>query len=137
MPIAAIIEHGAKPAYDLVDESGLLVNSVSFKPKREYVERKNAGNRAVSYVRAENPTMDISIGGVPIPGSGGVLAGICVSHPGNAVTIANFTGTDVIHGFANADGGLILFKDPTLDLSDSEEASSQIEITLYPFVATS
>lgn len=134
MPLAAIIEHGTKPGYDLVDETGLLVNSVSFKPKREYVERKNSGARAVTYVRAENPTMDISIGGVPIPTVAGALQGVCVTHPGNAQALANFTGTDTVHGFANADGGLMLFKDPTLDLTDSEEPKSQIELTLYPFV---
>jgi hypothetical protein len=131
---AAIIEHGTSPNYELVNETGLLVTSVRFSPKREYVEKKSAGTRAVTYVRAENPTMDISIGGKPIPSAQGNLAGVCLTHPGNTTALANFTTSDVVHGFTYSATALLLYKDPTLDLSDTESPTTQIEATFYPFV---
>ena len=63
MPVQAIIEHGAKPTYDLVDETGVLVTKLSIKPTREYVERKNS-QRMVSYIRAENPRITFEFSGI-------------------------------------------------------------------------
>ena len=63
MPVQAIIEQGTRPAYDLTDETGVLVTKLSIKPTREYVERKNS-QRMVSYVRAENPRITFEFSGI-------------------------------------------------------------------------
>lgn len=131
----AIIEHGVKPGYDQVDETGLLVLKTSFKGKRDFVEKKNPQYRWVSYVRGENPMLEITINGKPIPSAEGALEGICVLHPGNAATLANFSGTDSIHGFAAADNKLILFKDFTLDTTDEEEPTDDLNFAVYPGIA--
>jgi hypothetical protein len=57
MPVQAIIEHGARPDYDVTDETGV--------PTREYVERKNS-DRMVAYVRAENPKISFEFNGIMV-----------------------------------------------------------------------
>ena len=74
MPVQAIIEHGTRPAYDLTDETGVLVTKLSIKPTREYVERKNS-QRMVSYVRAENPRITFEFSGIIVGNSATVLYG--------------------------------------------------------------
>lgn len=133
MPIAAIIEHGVKPNYDVLDETGVLVKSLSIKPTRESVERKG-GQRLVVYVREENPMMTLDFKGSIIADSNGAAVGFANQHPGTTVTsLANFTGD--IHGF-NPSDGKIIYKDPVRDLSDGEE-EPQISFTAkqYPGIA--
>lgn len=137
MPLDALIEHGVKPGYDLVDESGLIVMKTSFKGTRDKVEKKNPETKMVAYVRAENPQLTININGKPIPGPDGALQGICTLHPGNAASLLNFTGTDSVHGFAASDNKLIYFDDFTLDASDEEEPTNDLNFTLYPGIAAS
>jgi hypothetical protein len=132
MPVAAIIEHGTKPGYDQVDEQGLIVLKTSFKGSRTKVEKKNPQLRMPTYVRGEAPTMTININGKPIPDAGGSLQGICAAHPGNAMTLLNFTGTDSVGGFAAADNALIYYDDFTLDTQDEEEPTFDSNFTLYP-----
>ena len=131
----AIIEHGVKPGYDQVDESGLIVFKTSFKGKRDKVEKKNPSSRQVTYVRGENPMMTINVNGKPIPGSDQALQGVCVLNPGVAVSLANWTGTDAVGGFAAADNKLVYYDDFTLDTSDEEEPTFDMNFTVYNGIA--
>ncbi len=135
MAVTPIIEHGIKPGYDQVDETGLIVMKTSYKGTRTKVEKKNPETRMVTYVRGEDPKMTITINGKPIPGPEGALTGICLLHPGNAYALANFSGTDAVHGFAASDNRLIYFDDFTLDTSDEEEPTDDLNFTLYPGIA--
>jgi len=129
MPVQAIIEHGARPAYDLADESGVLVNKLSIKPTREYVERKNS-QRMVAYVRAENPRITFEFSGV-IVGEG--ASGFADQHPGTAITaLANFQ--SAIHGFSPTEGRII-YKDPTRELSDTDEPQVSFTAEMFPGIA--
>lgn len=135
MPVAAIIEHGTKPDFDLVDETGIMVKKVSFKPQRDFVERKNS-DRWISYVRGENPRMDINISGTLVPDGSGEAQGLGDEHPGNGVAIANFTGTASVHGYDAADDAVIVMKDATRDLSEEEEPQVDVNLTLYPGITS-
>ncbi|WP_345736226.1 hypothetical protein [Prosthecobacter algae] len=104
----------------------------SFKGSRTKVEKKNPETRMVTYVRGENPVLNITVNGKPIPGPGGALQGICLLHPGNAYALLNFTGTDQVHGFNASDNRLIYFDDFTLDTSDEEEPTDDLNFTVYP-----
>lgn len=132
MAIQAIIEHGSKPGYDQVDEEGLIVMSTSFKGTRTKIEKKNPETRMVGYIRAEDPRMTININGKPIATAGGALQGICIINPGNALNLANFTGSDAVAGFAAADNKLLFYDDFTLDTTDGEEPTFDLNATLYP-----
>ena len=129
MPVQAIIEHGARPAYDLSDETGVLVQKLSIKPTREYVERKNS-QRMVAYVRAENPRISFDFSGIIV---GDSATGFADQHPGTAITaLANFQGA--IHGFAPTDGKII-YKDPTRELSDTDEPQVNFSAEMFPGIA--
>lgn len=131
----AIIEHGVKPGYDVVDETGLVVTKSSIKGKRDKTEKKNPSTKMVTYVQLHNPIMTIQLDGKPIPAPDGALQGLCLLHPGNAAQLANWTGADAAHGFAAADNRLILFEDFTLDSSDEEEPTDSMNFTVYPGIA--
>ena len=129
MPVQAIIEHGARPSYDLSDETGVLVHKLSIKPTREYVERKNS-HRMVAYVRAENPRISFEFSGVIV---GDSATGFADQHPGTAITaLANFQGA--IHGFSPTDGKII-YKDPTRELSDTDEPQVSFSAEMFPGIA--
>lgn len=135
MAIEPIIEHGVKAGYDQVDETGLIVMKTSFKGSRTKVEKKNSETRMVSYVRGENPNMAVTVNGKPIQAPDGALQGICLLHPGNAYALLNFSGTDEVHGFKASDNRLIYFDDFTLDTSDEEEPTDDLNFTVYPGIA--
>src|SRR5687768_11737106 len=108
MPLQAIIEHGAR---------------------RDYVERKNS-NRMVAYVRAENPRISFEFSGIIV---GESATGFADQHPGTAVTaLANFASS--IHGFAPTDGKII-YKDPTRELSDTDEPQVSFTAEMFPGIA--
>jgi hypothetical protein len=133
MPVDAIIEHGVKPGYDLVDETGLLVKSLEITPTREKIQRKG-NNRKVSYVRYENPLLNLAFSGAILPDGAGAAVGFANQHPGTTITaLANYTGD--IHGFSPADGKII-YEDPVRSLSDGDE-EPQVSFTAvqYPGIA--
>lgn len=135
MALTAIIEHGVKPGYDLVDETGLVILGTTFNGRRNKVEKRNPSTRQVSYVRAEDPLLTIALNGKPIPAADGALQGLCTLHPGNAATLANWTGTDACHGFSAADNRLIYMDDFTLSTTDEEEPTDEMNFTVYPGIA--
>lgn len=132
--IQPIIEHGVKPNYDLVDETGVMVKSVSFKGERDWVERKGS-SRMISYIRGENPRLLIDISGSMIPSPSGNAQGLAAAHPGAAVTLANFTGAAVRHGFSATDNRRIVLKDAGTELTDEEEPQVTLACQLYPGIA--
>lgn len=135
MPVTAEIDHGAKPSYDLVDETGLMVKSVDFKPMRDYVERKNAAGQVI-WLSGRNPRLEISIKGPAVPSSGGALEGLAAIHPGVATVIANFGTSDTIHGFVGPSTTKVIVKDPTQSLSDEEEAQIEVPCVFMPGITT-
>lgn len=131
----AIIEFGVRANYDAVDETGLRVRKVSFKGKRDKIEKIDAATEMVGYVRQRKPQLTFTVNGNPIAGPDGNLQGICNLHPGNASTLLNFAGTDNIHGFLASANKLITFDDFTLDASDEEAPTDDMNFTLYPGIA--
>lgn len=135
MPLDPFVEYGTRPEYDYANETGLLTEKCSFKAGyKKWVERENY-NRIDGYVRGENPQMTFDISGRIIPDGGGHVQGIPAQIVGTPVALANFTGTTVIHGFDAAAGKLILLKDATRELSDSEEPKTMIQGAFYPGIA--
>lgn len=137
MPVTATISHGTLPGYAPTDETGLLVLDMQLEGNRTYVERRMAGTRAVTHVRAEDPVLVISLTGNPIPSVGGALEGLAITHPGNAATLANFTGSDAYLGFAISEGGKIIAKDPSLSFPDGDAPTLNATFDYRPFVAAS
>lgn len=135
MPVSATIDHGAKPSYDLIDETGMLVKSLEWKPMRDVTEKKNA-NQQVIYYSARNPRLEGSIKGPAVPASGGALEGLAIVHPGVATAIANFGTGKSVHGFAFASGNKVIIKDPTQSLSEEEEAQLDIPFVFLPGIST-
>lgn len=130
MAISAIVTHGSLQTYDYEDETGLLVKGVTFKASREYVMKKGQ-SRQVTYIRGENPTMQISMNGTMVP-STGAPQGVAATAVGAAATLANFS-DEVVNGFDAADNKLILFKDGTRTLSsDNDEPQFAGEYEVFP-----
>lgn len=127
----AIIEHGAQPSYSVVDETGLRVEGVDWKPQRKRTEKTNYQGKYI-YVKGESAKMDIDIKGKPIPSSGGAIEGLADAHPGVAVSIANFAATDSVHGFVAPSGVKVVVGDPTRNTTLDAEAEITIPCTFYP-----
>lgn len=134
MAITAILEHGVKPSFDLVDETGILTKKVSIKAERDFVERLNA-QRMVGYVRGTNPRLTFDISGSIIPDLSGNAQGLAAANPGVAITLLNFTGSASRHGFSASDNKLILLKDAGSELSEEEEPQVSINAQLYPGIS--
>lgn len=130
----AIIEHGALPDYNIVDETGLRVESIDWKPQRARTERTKYDGKII-YVKATSAKMDIDIKGKPIPSGGGALEGLANTHPGVAVAVANFAATDNVHGFVAPTGAKVIVGDPTRNQTLEAEAEITIPCTFYPDIA--
>lgn len=135
MPVTPIIEYGLAPSFGLVNETGVLVKSVTFTPERDVVTRKGS-NRAVNYERHEDPRLGISFTGEIIPAtSGGAAEGLAQAHPGSSVDLANAADGDDIHGFDIDADNLTVVLNPTRELSDSEAPTVTIPAMYRPFVS--
>lgn len=135
MPVEPIYEYGLAPSFGLVNETGVLVRSVTFSPERDVVTRKGS-NRADAYERHENPRLGISFEGEIIPAtSGGAAEGLAQAHPGASVDLANAADGDNIHGFDIDGDNLTVVMNPTRTLSDSEAATVTIPAMYKPFIS--
>jgi hypothetical protein len=84
----------------------------------------------VAYVRAENPRITFEFSGVIV---GESAAGFADQHPGTAITaLANFQ--SAIHGFSPTEGRII-YKDPTRELSDTDEPQVSFTAEMFPGIA--
>lgn len=137
MPIAAVVSHGTLPSYSPVNETGLLVLDAEFEGQREYVRRKLAGTRVTTHIRAEDPVLNITLTGNPIPSSGGALEGLAIINPGAAATLANFTTGRAYLGFDLADGGKIIATDPNISFPDQGDPTFTGRFEYRPFVVAS
>lgn len=127
MPATEIITHGTLPDIELVDEPNVLVNSLSVTPTRDKQEIKGSKGE-VKAVRYSNPTITFAFDGYI-----STLAGLADEHPGTAVaSLLNFQ--DPIHGFDPVDG-VMVYEDPSRDLSTEDLAKVKFNIIQYPFVA--
>ena len=124
--VAAIIEHGSIPASSLVDETSLLVQSITKSGSRESNMFKNASG-AVAGIQERNPTLTFAVDAYITS-----AADLADEHPGTEVTaLANFD--SAILGFSPADGTLV-YRDPVITESNSDAAKIGFSVVSYPFV---
>lgn len=126
--IDAIIKHGSLPAAsDLVDEPDILVQSLTITPARETKLYKGP-NKATQGIMLTDPTITFAFKGII-----SAVAGLADQHPGTVIAdLANFQ--DSIHGF-DPDDGVILYQDPSRELSQEDPAMVSFTAIQYPFVA--
>jgi hypothetical protein len=134
MPVAPIITYGVANDFDPVDETGILVKSVSYTPERNETMRMGA-NRARAFLRYDDPRLGISISGELIPTAEGAAQGLANAHPGSSVDLANAADGTNIHGFDIDEDNLTVVGNPTRELSDTEAATVTIPATFCPFIA--
>lgn len=128
MPVTPIIIHGNLPEVDgLVDEPNLLVQNLSIAGAREKKLFKGATTKATAGILLTDPTLTFSFQAIVSE-----FAGLADQHPGTAVTeLANFA--DEIHGF-DPEEGILLYEEPTRELSIEDPAQVNFTVTHYPFV---
>ena len=132
MPVAPIIEHGIKPSYGKLDETGLMVTDVSLKPMRDEVTHKGS-NRAVEYARYEDPRLEGEVKGRPSRNEAGQAHGLANIHPGVAFDLANVADGVDIHGFEIDTDNSTIIGNPTRDTSDGDGTSITVPFTYRPF----
>jgi len=126
--VDAIIQHGTLPdTATLVDETNLLVQSLTVTPGRELKEYKGASNRAVQGLSLTNPTITFDFDCFV-----GTAAGLAIQHPGTAVAeLANFAAAR--HGFDPTQGTMV-YLDPSDEFSNEDPDKIKFKVTQYPFV---
>jgi len=123
--VEAILEHGSIPASGMVDETSLLVQSVTKSATRDEKTYMNASG-AVAGVQYRNPILTFAYDCYITE-----YSGLVVANPGSEVTsLANFT-EDTL-GFTPGDGTLV-FTDPTITESNSESAKMTFSVKQLPF----
>ncbi len=135
MPLDPFVEYGDLKEYDVVDETGLLVMKASFKGGYKKWVEKEGPTRLDEYMRGENPEMTFDISGRIIPDNGGHVQGVVAQQIGTPIALANFSGATNIHGFDASAGKLVLLKDATRELSDSEEPQCSLNGVVKPGIA--
>jgi hypothetical protein len=134
MPVEPIIEHGITPGYRHIDETGMLVTDCSWKPMRDEVAHKGS-NRAVEYLRYEDPRLEGEIKGRPIRNPAGEAHGLANVHPGTAVDLANVADGRDIHGFVIDDDNVTVIGNPSRDSTDGDGVTLTIPFVYRPFIA--
>jgi hypothetical protein len=130
------IDHGSLPSgegCDIVDEIGLLVNSLNISATREKKIFKGSAG-CTEGLRYQDPTLTFDFDGyVATADVADDASNLSKIHPGTAVaSIANYTGA--IYGFDPADGVLVM-EDPVLQLSNEDLCKAQAKIVQHPFVS--
>ena len=122
----SILQWGALPATELLDEPDFSVKTLSRKPMRTKKVYKNAKG-ATNGLRYIDPLLTFSFVGVP-----SAEAGFAIQHPGTGVaSLLNFT-TD-IHGFDPSEGVLI-FEDPEDTLNQEDPLELKFDVVHYSFI---
>jgi hypothetical protein len=126
--VAAIIEHGSIPVAGLVDETSLLLQSLTKSGTREPREYLNAAG-SVHGIEERNPKLSYNYDAFIT----NYASGFPSFHPGQEVmSLANFQSATL--GFVPGDGTLV-FRDPTITESNSEAAKMTFTVVQYPFVS--
>lgn len=125
--IDAIIQYGIIPATGgPVDEANILVQSITITPAREKKAFKGP-NKATQGLQYTDPTIGFAFKAIISN-----RAGLAIQHPGTAVTeLAAFTG--IVHGF-DPSQGIMVYEDPTDDLTNEDPDMVNFTVTSYPFV---
>jgi hypothetical protein len=124
----AIIINGTLPsvAAGLVDETNLLIESLTLSPDREMIMHKGA-NGAVAATEHRNPTFSLDFKGTTT-----ARTGLPNGHPGNVIAaLENFSSSR--HGFDPTDGKIIML-DPKTTLSQTRSDEFSFKATQYPFM---
>jgi hypothetical protein len=134
MSLTALLEQGAPPADEVLDESGAKISSCKIDAKRDYIYKKDGATRQVVYMRGENPRLEGSLEFEPIRASG-ALAGFAILHPGVAMTSANIAAAATINGFLLPTGAKIIIKDVTTTKTDTVEDKISVPWEYWPGIA--
>ena len=129
-----IIERGIRRSYREVDEEGILVEDVSWKPMRDEVTHKG-DVRAVDYSRWEDPRLEFEIKGPLKKDAMGQAFGLGNVHPGAAYDCLNVADGRDIHGFEIDDDNTTIIGNPTRDSSAASGVSVTIPGVYRPYIA--
>lgn len=122
----AIIQYGDIGTTGLLDEPSLLVQSLSVKPTREKQTWKGT-NLATRAIRYTDPMLAFEFKAIISENSD-----MADQHPGTQVLeLANYAGD--IYGF-DATLGIMVFEDPTRDLTLENPSETSFTVMQYPFV---
>lgn len=120
------VYHGLYPTLELIDEPGVLVQSLTISATREKSEFKG-GNNCVKGVRYSNPILNFAFRGYISE-----VTGLADEHPGSIVTnLLNYT--DNIHGF-DPDDGVLIYEDPSREQTTDQPAQVSFTVVQYPFI---
>jgi hypothetical protein len=130
--VEAIIQYGSilpGATATFLDEPSLLVESLAIKPNRDKKAFKGP-NRATVALSYTDPTISFAFKAIISE-----AAGLAIQHPGTLVTdLANFAGTT--HGFVSGEG-IMVYEDPSTDLSNDNPDMVNFTVVNYPFVEES
>lgn len=131
-----LIEHGASPSYDLINETGIVMKQWTWKPERDVVDKKDANDKVI-FRSFRNPRLMADFSGRAVPNVSGALEGLAIIHPGTANTFANWASSDVWHGFTFASGNKMIVD--SIQTAISEENDPEISGTcgFWPGIANS
>lgn len=121
-----IIQWGALPATELLDEPDFSVKTLTRKASRTKKSYKDAKG-ATNGLRYIDPMLTFSFVGVPA-----AETGFAIQHPGTGVaSLLNFT--DDVHGFDPSEGVLI-FEDPEDTLNQEDPLELKFDVVQYSFI---
>ncbi len=124
--VDAIIQYGDIGTTGLVDEPSLLVQSISIKATREKQAWKGP-NLATRALRYTDPQLSFEIKAIISENTD-----LADQHPGTQVLdLANYAGD--IYGF-DATLGIMVFEDPSRDLTIENPSETSFTVRQYPFV---
>lgn len=127
--IDAIIQYGEISEQSMVDEPSMLVQSLKITPSREKQSWKSATTLAISALRYTNPMISFQFNALVSENSA-----MCNQHPGTLVVeLLNFAGN--IFQF-DPDEGILVFEDPSRDLSLENPTETDFTVVQYPFIGS-
>jgi len=131
-PSDPIIEYGEITADEFpLDEPNILLDSMSFDPKREKKTYKGP-NKVTRIYRAQDPILEMSFSGIIL-----TVAGLTDQHPGTLVdSLANYTSGGTVHGF-DPDDGIMVYEDPQREGNNEDPGKCKFKVCQYPNIAPS
>jgi len=126
--VALLVQHGTLTSNVLLDEVGVLVNSLTITPTRSEKLYKGAGG-ATRAIRSTDPTISFAFSGTVSTSSG-----FATQHPGTAVSaLANFGVGVSRHGFTSGDGTTV-YKDVSETENGEDPTQISFTATQFPFM---
>lgn len=131
---SALIEHGDSPDYDLIDETGIVMKSSTWKPERDLVQKKDSNDQTI-FLSYRDPRLTLDFSGVAVPNGSGDLQGLAVVHPGTAQTLANWGTGASWHQFTFATGNKMVITSIQTSLTEEKEPEISGSATFWPGIA--